>query len=152
MRIRDGLRMVILITAALAVWFYVVVDQFLNYFSNNIMAGYLVWVFGYSILILKYIFDVNVMRKPNIVIAWALVFLATDIFMFPLMVGREGLTDLIPEQKMSADVFIYELLPQTWSHDLRYFVTYVMFPGVLLWLARRLVSGRQFSTVVEQNL
>ena len=131
-----------------------------NYFSQNFVIAFTVFVLVYSAFVLWFIFDetpsnVKIGLYVKTLVAWVLVFLALDIIVYPILVTPTGIPAGLPTNAMiSSDVYIYSLLPAAIPVIARYYMTYVLAPAIFLFVAYKLLAKneKKFEKIVKSNL
>ena len=132
---------------AIAIWIYFLVPVVISLGS---LPGYAVFLLTYVYLVFKLL---EIPFSTSHYFAFILVFLAMDVIAPPMMIAQTGFSEsLIPEQKLSSDVFLYQLLPTSLPHALKYFFVYVGMPVILLLAARTLTTRKGFYWLVHRNV
>ena len=133
--------------AAIAIWIYFLVPIVISIGS---LPGYAIFLLVYVYLVFKLL---EIPFNTRQYFAFLLVFLALDVIAPPMMISQTGFSEsLIPEQKLSSDVFIYQLLPSGLPHEIRYFLVYVGISVILLVIARTLTTKKGFVSLVHHNV
>lgn len=126
-------------------------DSFATLFSQNFIIGFTIFLIIYAFAVFWFIFgekklDLYFIRK---IIAWVLVFIVLDLVMYPFLVSKTGVTATDFDSKMSSDVFVYTLIPDSIPIEIRYYVTYTIVPSLCLFIASLLVKKQEFNQYVE---
>lgn len=126
-----------------------VVIPFLNNVPNQYyFAAYSAFVVIYALFVWYFVFKKKTI-SPAGLLGIAFLFLAGDIIMPPLLVTPQGPLQNIPgEAQFSSDIFIYRLLPDFLGPQIKYFMTYVGVPAILIMAAGHLLSYK----VVKENI
>lgn len=135
----------------LAVYIFIAVPLINSYAMQNYLMTYTAFILIYTFMILRYVVGINPLQSRDDFLGWVLIFLATDIFLFPLLITPEKVVaNIPPETMMSSDIFIYSLIPSTFPHFTRYIITYIIIPTIFLYFARRLMGRSQFHNALRK--
>lgn len=135
----------------LILWANLISDIANQLISQNPVLFYAVFIALYLGLVLYFIFDINPISDIRFFLSWVLIFLAFDIMLYPMLITKNGLTQLPPEAQASSDVFIYKMLP-TMPELLKYNIVYVVVPTLFFIAAFYIAGKRQFSNMVKQHI
>jgi hypothetical protein len=152
MNIQNELKAFIILIVLLSVWFYVILDYLSPVIYNNIIFAYTIFIMLDTYLVCKYILFVGEKFNGRKYFSLVLIFLATDIIMFPYLIDKSGIVATESGALMSSDVFIYKLLPDFIFPLAKYLLVYVLVPALLLMVARGLTTRRWFWQHVGGNV
>lgn len=143
----------LLVATALFIWFAFLVDVFTALFQSNYFIGFTIFVAGYMYIIMRFVFGMKPLSNPRVFVAWVIIFTVFDLILFPIMVGKTAQDPLSFGQSISSDVFIYRLMPTDWSQTMRYYMTYVVAPTIMLWIAYKLTGNKKnFAKAMKEAL
>ena len=126
-----------------SIFIYAIMPMLINAAAKNFSYAFLVFAIGYSIFVLRFIFE-KPMTTGNL-LGIFLIFLAGDIIIPPLLVTPAGIPPNLPsEAKFASEIFIYSHLPQALDNNVKYFLTYILIPVVMLFFAKMLLTKSMF--------
>jgi len=118
--------------------------------NMNYMTAFFLFILIYSFMISHFILKVD---KIETLVAMVLIMLAFDLIMPPYLVDmNSGITATNNAALVSSDVFIYSLLPQYLPNRVKFFITYVLFPAFLLFIARAIVSKGKYYDLLKREV
>jgi len=150
MRIDKKERNIILgIILILSVWFAFFLNKYYELANGNTLLFYALFLFAYSFLISKFFFGDGSIKA---ILMFLIVLITSDLLLPPYILVSHALPILTDNIKLSSDYFIYSLFPSSWSHTLKYYLTYIGFP-VLMWsILALLFERKKFMSLFKSGL
>ena len=91
------------------------------------------------------IYAIGLRMTLSLLIGVTLIYLFHDVAQPPYLVTQEGIVPGLPaEAQLSSDVFVWKMMPDMFPGWLKYFMTFVFVPTIMLVTARLLMSKTRF--------
>jgi len=141
---KDDMTWFIYITLIFAISVYILIPILDSVSPTNFIFSYTVYILAYAVFVILFVFKNRISLKH--VLGIAMLFLASDIIMPPLLVTAGGVVQgLPPVAEFSSDIYIYTIIygiiPVA---TIDYFLTYVIIPAILIITARKLLTKTMF--------
>lgn len=146
------LKIIGIIALALFIFFGFFVDKFFSLASSNVQLYYFMFLFVYGFFILKFIFEENGFTNLRTLFAFILIFLSTDVLAPPILISKNIIPNLPIEAQFSSDLFLYNLLPDFFTHMIKYYFVYVVFPLAFLIIAAILLHKKKFTDFIKGGI
>lgn len=141
----EDLKLFAMIMVLFSLIVYIVIPQLNTLAQSNYFSAYIAFTVVYTIFLLFFVFKSKITLGR--IIGLVFLFIAGDIIMPPLLVTTAGIVSGLPVQaQFSSDIFVYSTLPDFIPAAIKYFLTYVLIPAIMIVLARHLLSKQIFKS------
>lgn len=139
----------LIILIVITLWFTVGISYFYNISSNNSSLFYFLFLISYTLLINKFILNETFNFKNFF--SLFLIIMVSSIWLPPYLITINDIPDLSQNLKYAGDVLIYGLLPLTWNHAIKYYLTYIIFPVLLLGTLAYINNRSKFLSLLKNG-
>jgi hypothetical protein len=150
----DNKQTIVVLVLILVAYFYLVLPFATPFIQQNYIFVFLgitiIYVSIVAVILLGH-HPVNDIKK---IFALILIFLAFNIFQFPLMLTHDAsnpISTTAPLATLSPDIFIYNLLPNFVPHEVKYFFVYIISPALLV-IGAVLLTGKKAESIVKMGV
>lgn len=151
LKLDDNLSFLFLFILAL-LWFNFGIDMINSLFGVYAGLFYIVFMLIYTFLAMRYLLKIK--WAIRVFIALFLVFLAWDLFVFPMMIPKEETTMADPSlQTMSADYALYSFISQIdfIPHWLAWQITYPVMSVLMVFIAWKITTKKEFNKIAKSS-
>ena len=142
-------KVIFFIFIALALWFGVLLNNYYSIANGNIKFFYALFLLAYCFFISKFFFDDGSFKA---IIIFFVILLTSDVLLPPYMFVSHTPPVLADNLKFSADFVVYSFFPSSWSHSLRYYLTYIGFPVVMWAILALLFNRKKFMSLLKRGV
>ena len=150
---KKELKIILLLVGGLFLWFSFLLDSFNLFANGRAVIAYFIFLIIYSVLLARYVFGItNFFDNTKKIFGFILIFMISDLLFFPYVIPKNIEPIQETNLQLSSDLFLYNLLPKSIPHKIKYYLVYVFIPSLLLLLAASLLQQRSFISLLRRSV
>ena len=152
---QKNLKFVLIMFIILILLVYFVLPNIIPFLEGNILLTYISLELAYAFLVMHFIFDKPPISNLRKVIQFIFFSMALSLIFFPYFLSDDPTfsTDKYNlEAKLSDEIMIYDMLPDSFSNSIKYFITYIIMPIVLLITSFSFSKKKIISNYIEEGM
>ena len=134
----------------LFIWFAFIVNSLQPFILENPFIAYFIFVIGYSILMLKFIFKKDIIKDINFTVAFLMIMFVFTIITSFTIIPLNGAPEFNNLDMLRSDYILYSAFSGQFPHEVCWLITYVIGPVAVLYTAYLLTGKRKLKQMLKE--